>query len=89
MQKIKARMENRQSQIKKQEEQYHKVIGGTTLFKKLEKEYAQHQQSMLEQRKKKLANIRNLHKPINMSEIEEHQRKFFEALQEKKSLRDR
>jgi hypothetical protein len=38
----------------------------------LEKEYAQHEKTVLEERKKKLANIRNLHKPVSLIEIEEH-----------------
>lgn len=75
--------------MKKQEEDYHKVIGGTTLFKKMEKEQELHESNVLEERKKKLANIRNIHRPVSFSEIEEHERKFFESRREKESLRER
>jgi hypothetical protein len=45
------------------------VIAGTTLFKRIEHEQALHESNVLEERKKKLANIRNLHRPVSIIEI--------------------
>lgn len=59
-------MDGREEDLKKREEDYHKVISGTTLFKRLQKQHKLNESTVLEERKKKLANIRNLHKPVSM-----------------------
>mgnify|MGYP000930103621 FL=1 len=48
MERIKRRMDGRESDIKKREEDYHKVTSGTTLYKKIEQQYAQHEVNVLE-----------------------------------------
>jgi hypothetical protein len=60
-----------------------------TLFKKLEEGFQQRENAVLEERKKKLADIRNLHRPISIHEIQDHQRRFTDIIKEKEALRER
>lgn len=38
--------------------------------------FNERESSVLEERKKKLSEIRNLHKPLDSSELQEHEQKF-------------
>lgn len=89
MELIKQRMEGREEEARKQQQEYKRLTEQKTLYRRLEEDYASRESGLLAERKKKLADIRSLHRPITLSEIEEHQQKFMEVIREKEEMRER
>ena len=82
-------MEKREEENREREEELHKVKARKTLLQKMEEQSKLRDNSLLEERKKKLASIRSMHKPVTLSELEEHQRTFIRSLKEKEDMRER
>jgi hypothetical protein len=62
-----------------------KVNGGRLLYKEWEEKFKQQSEAQtLEERKKKLEEIRAMKKPMNKEELEEHARKYEELREEKR-----
>ena len=52
------------------------------LYVKLDENYKNFEKSLLDEKKEKLAKLRDLNKPIDVEEIKEHERKHLEKLKE-------
>ena len=58
-------MKNREEQIRTGNERYKQVKKEKSMHERLSESYQEKEASFLEERKKKLAEIRNLHSPIS------------------------
>ena len=76
-------MKNREEEIKSSNERVKEVKRKKSMFERLSESYREKEDSFLEERKKKLAIIRNIHKPIDEEEIKEHEQKFLELKRQK------
>lgn len=91
METMKKLTEERRSKSIQADEDFKKVLSDTPLYEKIIKKQTESDQALLEQKKQILADIRTLHRPIDLNEIREHARKCEEKLkeaQEKKQEED-
>ncbi|KAL4428877.1 hypothetical protein ABPG74_001364 [Tetrahymena malaccensis] len=84
---IEQRLENlkiqsleREEKFKQENQQFKKVKSELPLYEKLQQKALTLENESLEQKKKRLAEIRDFHKPINPDELKEHEKRFYENL---------
>ena len=65
MKSIEDRMKNRDEFVKMGNYRYKLVKKEKSMYEKISESFEQRENSVLEERKKRLAEIRNFHKPIN------------------------
>ena len=87
--KVKDRTEKRQETVKEEKQKLKQLLSRKELYQKLEERYNEKQDDLLEERKKKLAEVRQLKKPVNLSEILEHEQKVIDILKDKEMMRSR
>lgn len=77
---MKDRTEKRQEVVREEKHRVKELLSRKELFQKLEEEYREREESVLEERKKKLAEIRQLKPHVNLQDILEHEQKVLEVL---------
>lgn len=70
--------QKREEEMKAQNSIIGRLIGESKLYEKFEKKYLLEEAASLEEKKKRLAEIRSLHKPITREDLVEHQRRIDE-----------
>ncbi|KAL4467527.1 hypothetical protein ABPG72_004595 [Tetrahymena utriculariae] len=70
----------REEKFKQENQLFKKVKSELPLYEKLQQKASSIENENLEQKKKRLAEIRDFHKPINPDELKEHEKRFYENL---------
>lgn len=86
---IQQRGEERAEQVRSEQEKLKDILGKKQLFHKLEEHFQAKEQDLLEERKRKLAEIRQLKQPLSLQQLQEHEQKVDAAHREKQALRSR
>lgn len=76
--KIKERMDKREIEVKEGNEKIRELLNNKKMYEKLETSFHNSEISLLEERKRKLSEIRSLYRPLDHEELINHEQRFLD-----------